>query len=45
MVPVYTDYHDKGVTIVSVAAEIKDTEAMKNRLEKEKWPWVNLNAF
>jgi len=42
MVPVYNDYHDKGFTIVGIAAEIKDTEAMKKRLEKEKWPWVNL---
>jgi thiol-disulfide isomerase/thioredoxin len=42
MLPVYNDYHDKGFTIVGVAAEINDTEAMKKRLEKEKWPWVNL---
>jgi thiol-disulfide isomerase/thioredoxin len=42
MVPVYEDYHDRGFTIVGVAAEIKDTDAMKRRLDKEKWPWVNL---
>jgi len=42
MVPVYNDYHDKGFTIVGVAAEIKDTDAMKKRLEKEQWPWLNL---
>jgi thiol-disulfide isomerase/thioredoxin len=42
MVPVYQDYQDKGFTIVGIAAEIKDTEAMKKRLEREKWPWINL---
>jgi len=42
MLPVFNDYHDRGFTIVGVAAEIKDTKAMKNQLDKEKWPWINL---
>jgi peroxiredoxin len=42
MAPVYNDFRDKGFTIVGVAAEFKDTKAMKQRIEKEKWPWINL---
>ncbi len=42
LAPIYDEYHDKGFTIVGIAAEIKNTDAMKDRLEKEKWPWVNL---
>jgi thiol-disulfide isomerase/thioredoxin len=42
MVPVYNDYQDKGFTIVGVAAEANDTDAMKKRLDKEKWPWIQL---
>jgi len=42
MAPVYNDFRDKGFTIVGVAAEFRDTKAMKQRIEKEKWPWINL---
>lgn len=42
LVPLYNEYHDKGFTIVGVAAEHNDTEAMEKRLAIEKWPWVNL---
>lgn len=40
--PIYNEYHDKGFTIVGIAAERKNTEAMEKRLEIEKWPWINL---
>ena len=42
MVPVYNDYHDKGFTIIGVAAEFRDTKSMKQRIEIEKWQWINL---
>ncbi len=42
LVPLYEAYHDKGFTVVGVAAEVGDTEAMKERLAKEKWPWIQL---
>ena len=42
MVPVYNEYHDKGFTIVGVAAEFKNTNAMKKRIDSEKWTWINL---
>lgn len=42
MVPLYNEYFDKGFTIVGVAAEVKNTKAMKKRLEQEKWAWINL---
>jgi len=42
LVPVYDEYHDQGFTIVGVAAELDNTEAMEKRLDIEKWPWVNL---
>ena len=42
MIPVYTEFKDKGFTICAVAAEIKNTDQMKIRLEKENYPWINL---
>lgn len=42
MVSVYEDYKDKGFTVVGVAAEIDNIERLIARLEKEKFPWMNL---
>jgi len=42
MIPVYEEFKDKGFTICAVAAEIKNTNQLKIRLEKEKFPWINL---
>jgi peroxiredoxin len=42
MIPVYEEFKDKGFTICGVAAEIKNTEEMAKRIEKEKFPWMNL---
>ncbi len=42
MIPVYEEFKDKGFTICAVAAEIKNTDQMKERIEKERFPWINL---
>jgi peroxiredoxin len=42
MIPVYEEFKDKGFIICGVAAEIKNTDAMKDRIEKEKFSWINL---
>jgi peroxiredoxin len=42
MIPVYEEFKDKGFTICGVAAEAKNTHEMKNRIEKEQFPWINL---
>lgn len=40
--PIYEEFSDKGFTIVGVAAENDNTDAMKDRIEKEGWSWINL---
>jgi peroxiredoxin len=42
MIPIYEEFMDKGFTICGVAAEIKNTDQMKERIQKEKFPWINL---
>lgn len=42
MVPIYEEYEDKGFTVVGVAAEIDNIERLIDRIEKEKFPWLNL---
>jgi peroxiredoxin len=42
MIPIYEEFKYKGFTICGVAAEIKNTDEMKKRVEKEKFPWINL---
>ena len=42
MIPVYEEFKNKGFTICGAAAEIKNTAELKIRLEKEKFPWINL---
>ena len=42
MIPIYEEFKDKGFTICGVAAEIKNTDQMKIRIEKEKFLWINL---
>jgi len=41
-IPVYDEFKDNGFTICGVAAEINNTDAMRERVEKEKYPWINL---
>ena len=42
MLPVYEEFKDKEFTICGVAAEIDNTNQMRDRIEKEKFPWINL---
>ncbi len=42
MVPIYEDYKDKGFTVIGVAREFGNTDKLVERLEKEKFPWINL---
>ncbi len=42
VVPIYNKYKNKGFTVVGIAREFKDTEALKSRLKKEQFNWLNL---
>jgi len=42
MIPVYEEFKNSGFTIVGVAAEIDNTDALKKTLDREKFPWINL---
>ncbi|MEO6681599.1 MAG: TlpA disulfide reductase family protein, partial [Ginsengibacter sp.] len=42
MLPLYDEYKDKGLTIVGVAGEFKNTKNLLTFLEREKWPWLQL---
>ncbi len=42
MIPIYEEFKDKGFTICGVAAEINNTDQLIKRIEKEKFPWINL---
>ena len=42
MVPIYEEFKDKGFTVVGVAREFKDTNALMFALAREKYPWLNL---
>ena len=42
MIPVYEEYKDKGFTVIGVAREKKNTEKMKQAIERYKFPWLNL---
>lgn len=42
VVPIYNKYKKQGFTVVGIAREFKDTKALKNRLKKEEFNWLNL---
>ncbi|RYG21261.1 MAG: TlpA family protein disulfide reductase [Chitinophagaceae bacterium] len=42
VVPIYKKYKDKGFTVVGIAREFKNTDALKSRLKKEEFNWLNL---
>jgi peroxiredoxin len=42
MIPVYNEFKDKGFTICGVASEYNNTNRMRNAVEREKFPWINL---
>ncbi len=41
-IPVWEKYKDKGFTIVGVARENDNTDAMVAAIERHKFPWLNL---
>lgn len=40
--PIYEKYKDKGFKIVGIAREFTSTDAVKKRIEAERYPWENL---
>lgn len=42
IVPIYKNYKNKGFTVVGVAREFKNTDALISRLKKEQFNWLNL---
>ena len=42
LIPIFNEYKDKGLTIIGVAGEFKNTERLNQVLKKEKWDWINL---
>lgn len=44
MKPVYYDYQNQGFTIVGIAGHNNDIQAVKQRLDIEKYPWLTLVA-
>jgi thiol-disulfide isomerase/thioredoxin len=44
-IPVYEEFHDNGFTVVAVAGQFKKIEAIKKRLEQDKYPWLTLVEY
>ena len=42
VVPIYAQYKDKGFKVVGIAREFKNTDAVKRRISKEQFAWLNL---
>lgn len=42
MIPVYEKYKNRGFTVVGIAREVNNTEAMRRAVEKDGYPWINL---
>ena len=42
MIPVYEAFKDKGFVIVGIARENNNTDAMKQAIKQDKYPWLNL---
>jgi len=40
--PVYEEFKNKGFTICGIAREYGNTEQMVQRVEMERYPWINL---
>lgn len=45
LVPIYKKYKTKGFTIVGVAREFKNLDALKFRLSKEEFSWLQLTEL
>ncbi|MBA0884799.1 TlpA disulfide reductase family protein [Flavobacterium undicola] len=41
-IPIYEKYKEKGLVILGVANEFKNTNAFVKAIEKDKYPWLNL---
>ncbi len=42
MIPVYQEFKDKGFSVIGIAREKKNADAMKRVVAGEKYPWKNL---
>ena len=42
LVPVYEKWKDRGFTVVGIARENGNTDAMKKAIKKDGYPWLNL---
>lgn len=42
MVPVYKEFKDRGFSVLGIAREFKNADAMKRTLARDKYPWLNL---
>jgi thiol-disulfide isomerase/thioredoxin len=42
VIPIYDRYKDKGFKIVGIAREFRNTDAVKRRISKEQFSWLNL---
>ncbi|MBL7839905.1 MAG: AhpC/TSA family protein [Cyclobacteriaceae bacterium] len=42
IVPLFNKYKNKGFVVVGVAREFKDLKALRSRLSKEQFSWLNL---
>ena len=42
MIPVYEKWKDRGFTVVGIAREDGDTDAMRKAIAKDGYPWLNL---
>jgi peroxiredoxin len=42
LVPIYNDFHDTGFTVVGVAGDVNNLQAIMDRLDKDKYPWITL---
>ena len=42
LIPVYNKYKDRGFTVVGVAREYDNADAMKTAIRRDGYPWLNL---
>ncbi len=42
VIPIYNEWKERGFTVVGVAREMGDTDALATALAREKFPWLNL---
>lgn len=42
LIPIYNQFKNKGLTVVGIAGEFKFTKKMRETIENEQIPWINL---